>query len=233
MRAVAARMDIKYFPRDPKMRAKTAGTWNDLGAWYSSLTVESRSSTPAIKQKAAELTSGISDPVAKMKALTSYIQKQVRYVAIEIGIGGYQPHSAADVFTHQYGDCKDKATLLSTLLREIGIDSYYVLINTERGNVIPDFPSTQFNHAILAIHLPENLTDSSFYAVVIHPQLGRLLFFDPTNEYVPLGSLPAYLQDNFGLVVTPDHGTLISLPLLPRIYESPPAYRTDEPQFVG
>ncbi len=215
MLAVAGRMDIKYFPRDPKLRTNTTGTWNDLGVWYGSLTAGSRATTPAMKQKVAELTAGISDPVAKMAALASYMQRQVRYVAIEIGIGGYQPHSAADVFTHQYGDCKDKATLLSAMLHEIGIESYYVLIDVRRGIVNSKFPSTRFNHAILAVRLPENVTDSSLYAVVNHPQLGRLLFFDPTNEYVPMGYLPSYLQENLGLVVTADGGVLISLPLLP------------------
>lgn len=215
MLAVAGHMDIKYFPRDAKLRAKTTGTWNDLGLWYAGLTSGSRDATPAIKQKVIELTAGIQDPVAKIKALTSYVQRQVRYVAIEIGIGGYQPHSAAAVFTHQYGDCKDKATLLSAMLHEIGIESYYVLIDVQRGIVNPEFPSTRFNHAILAIRLPENLTDPSLFAVVDNSQLGRLLFFDPTNEYVPLGYLPSYLQDNFGLVVTAGGGTIISLPLLP------------------
>jgi transglutaminase-like putative cysteine protease len=212
---VVGRMEIKYFPRDPKLRAKTSGTWNDLGIWYADLTSRSRDETPAIKQKVDELTGGISDPVAKMKALTSYVQRQIRYVAIEIGIGGYQPHPASAVFTHQYGDCKDKATLLSAMLHEIGIESYYVLIDVQRGIVNPDFPSTRFNHAILAIRLPDNLKDPSLFAVVDSPKLGRLLFFDPTNEYVTLGYLPSYLQDNFGLVVTADSGTIISLPLLP------------------
>ena len=215
MLAVVGRMDIKYFPSDPKLRAKTTGTWNDIGNWYAGLTAGSRDATPAIKQKVAELTAGISDPVGKMKALTSYMQRQVRYVAIEIGTGAYQPHPAAAVFDHQYGDCKDKATLLSAMLHEIGIDSYYVLIDVQRGIVNPEFPSTRFNHAILAIRLPENVTDPSLFAVVDDPKLGRLLFFDPTNEYVALGYLPSYLQDNFGLVVTADGGRIISLPLLP------------------
>jgi transglutaminase-like putative cysteine protease len=215
MLAVAGHMDVKYFPRDARLRAKTTGTWNDLGLWYAGLTSGSRDATPAIKQKVIELTAGIHDPVSRMKALTSYVQRQVRYVAIEIGIGGYQPHSAAAVFTHQYGDCKDKATLLSAMLHEIGIESYYVLIDVQRGIVNPEFPSTRFNHAILAIRLPENVNDSSLFAVVDNSKLGRLLFFDPTNEYVSLGYLPSYLQDNFGLVVTTDGGTIISLPLLP------------------
>ena len=215
MPTVVGRMEIKYFPRDPKLRAKTSGTWNDLGIWYADLTSRSRDETPAIKQKVSELTGGISDPVARMKALTSYVQRQVRYVAIEIGIGGYQPHPASAVFTHQYGDCKDKATLLSAMLHEIGIESYYVLIDADRGIVNPDFPSTRFNHVIVAIRLPDNLKDPSLFAVVDNPKLGRLLFFDPTNEYVTLGYIPSYLQDNFGLVVTADSGTIISLPLLP------------------
>lgn len=212
--AVAGRMEIKYFPRDPAMRSKTTGTWDDLGAWFSGLTVPSRTPTPAIQQKVAELTAGLSDPIEKMRAITSYMQRQIRYVAIEIGIGGYQPHPAADVFKHQYGDCKDKATLLSTMLREIGIDSYYVLIDTDRGIVNPDFPSTRFDHAILAIKLPNSELKTPLYAVVDDPKLGRLLFFDPTNEYVPLGYLPSYLQDNYGLVVTPNGGEIVSLPLL-------------------
>jgi transglutaminase-like putative cysteine protease len=213
--AIAGRMDVKYFPRDPKLRAKTSGTWNDLGIWYAGLTSASRAPTPAIHQKVAELTAGLTDPVAKMKALTSYVQNQIHYVAIEIGIGGFQPHPASEVFTHQFGDCKDKATLLSTMLHEVGIDSYYVLIETRRGIVNPEFPSTLFNHVVLAIRLPDDVQDPSLYAVVNHPKLGRLLFFDPTNAGVPLGYLPSYLQDNFGLVVTSDGGALVSLPLLP------------------
>jgi transglutaminase-like putative cysteine protease len=54
------------------------------------------------------------------------VQHDIRYVAIELGIGAQQPHPASDVFTKRYGDCKDKATLLSSILKEIGVDSYYV-----------------------------------------------------------------------------------------------------------
>jgi hypothetical protein len=143
------------------------------------------------------------------------MQRNVRYFGIEIGIGGYQPHSAGDVFSHQYGDCKDKATLLSAMLQEIGIDSYYVIVDTRRGVVRPDYPSMNFNHVILAIRLPDGVSDAGLFSVARHPSLGRLLFFDPTNEYVPFGYLPSYLQDNYGLVVTPQGGEIVSLPLLP------------------
>src|SRR5580704_169445 len=212
---VASRMDIKYFPRDPALRAKTTGTWNDIGVWYANLTSTSRVASPALQQKVVELTAGISDPLKKMQVLASYVQQQIRYVAIEVGIGGYLPHPAADVFKHQYGDCKDKATLMSAMLKEIGIDSYYVMVDTHRGIVNPDFPSIYGNHMIMAIRLPQDVPINSLYATVDDPQLGRLLFFDPTNEFVPLGYLPSDLQQNYGLLVTPDSGKLILLPLLP------------------
>ncbi|MGC1595094.1 MAG: DUF3857 domain-containing protein, partial [Candidatus Acidiferrales bacterium] len=83
--AVAGRMDIKYFPRDQNLRAKTTGTWNDIGVWYSGLTASSRIPSPALQQKVAQLTAGISDPLAQMKVLANYMQRNIRYVAIEVG----------------------------------------------------------------------------------------------------------------------------------------------------
>jgi Domain of Unknown Function with PDB structure (DUF3857)/Transglutaminase-like superfamily len=211
--AIESRMDVKYFPRDLGLRAKTTGSWDDIGVWYANLTSASRVPSPALQQKVTELTAGMSDPLQKMQALASYVQQQIRYVAIEVGIGGFQPHPAADVFKHQYGDCKDKATLLSTMLKEIGIESYYVMIDTRRGIVNPEFPSIRGNHMIMAIRLPENVSSSQLYGVVNDSKLGRLLFFDPTNPYVPMGYLPDYLQQNYGLLVTPDGGKLTLLPL--------------------
>jgi hypothetical protein len=101
------------------------------------------------------------------------------------------------------------------MLAEIGIESYYVIVDTDRGVVHPNYPSMDFNHVILAIHLPDNTPGTDLYSVVNDAKLGRLLIFDPTNEHVPLGYLPWYLQDNFGLLVAPEGGELISLPLLP------------------
>jgi Domain of Unknown Function with PDB structure (DUF3857)/Transglutaminase-like superfamily len=213
--SIAVHLGIKYYPSNPAMRMKSTGSWREIGLWYNELTTTSRAVTPPIQQKVAELTTGKTDSIQKMKALAEFVQKDIRYAAIEIGIGGYQPHAAGDIYTHRYGDCKDKATLLSAMLHEIGIDSYYVLINVRRRMVDPNFPSTHFNHVILAIRLPENVLDTTLYPVVKDPELGRLLFFDPTNPYVPLGYLPWYLQDNYGLVAGPQGGELIGLPLLP------------------
>ena len=212
---IEGHLGVKYFPPDGSQHRRITASWKNLGLWYYGLTQASLTSSPQIKQKVAALTAGIPDPVGKIRALTEYMQRQIRYVAIEIGIGGFQPHSAADVFNNQYGDCKDKATLLLSMLHEIGVDAYYVIIDTDRGIVRPDFPSMNFNHVILAIRLADNLNVSDLYATVNDPNLGKLLLFDPTNPYVPLGYLPPYLQDSYGLLVSPAGGDLLLMPLLP------------------
>ncbi|MGH9726345.1 MAG: transglutaminase-like domain-containing protein, partial [Candidatus Acidiferrales bacterium] len=213
--AVAGHMYLKYFPRDSTLREKTTGTWQDIGVWYSGLIASQRVPTPAIQQKVAELTAGKPDLLSKIQALASYSQQQIRYAAIEVGIGGMQPHAAGDVLANGYGDCKDKATLLNTMLKVIGVDSYNVMINSRRGRVAPQFPMVIFDHSIVAIHLPDSVPDGGLFAVVNDPKLGRLLFFDPTDTYVPLGYLPWEEQDDYALVVTPEGGTLEHVPLLP------------------
>jgi transglutaminase-like putative cysteine protease len=215
-RAVAGRLDVKYYSPQNTSQAEQSGSWRDLGVWYSRLTASSRQVTPEIQQEVLNLTTHATTPLDKIEALTSYLQRQVRYVAIEIGIGGYQPHPASEVFKNQFGDCKDKVTLLSTMLQAIGIESFYALAQIDRGIVQPDFPSViSFNHMILAIRLPEGVPDTKLYAIVNDPKYGKLLFFDPTDPYTPLGYLPDSEQDNYVLLFNPDGGELVHLPLLP------------------
>ncbi|HVB87968.1 MAG TPA: DUF3857 domain-containing protein [Candidatus Dormibacteraeota bacterium] len=214
-RTVAGWMGLKYFPRDPKLRAKSTRSWKEVGLWNNELDQSQTVSTPEISAKVSELTAGITDPVQKMRVLSQYVQKNVRYFAVEIGIGGWKPHSAAEVLAHQYGDCKDKATLLVTMLRDAGFDAYLVSVDDRRGFVQPSYPSIFMDHAIMAIRMPDSVNDPTLYSVVDDPNLGRLLIFDPTNEYVPLGYIPSYLQDSYALVIAPDGGHLIKLPLLP------------------
>jgi len=99
------------------------------------------------------------------------------------------------------------------MLQEIGIESYNVMISQDRGEVRPDFPLLDFGHSIVAIHLPDSIPDDGLYTVVHDPQLGRLLFFDATEEYLPVGYLPPTLQDTDALVVTPNGGKLVHIPL--------------------
>ncbi len=215
-RGLAGQMIVSFFPSGGSARKHEFATWDDMGHWYSNLISAQMDASEQIKQEVATLTAGKTGRLQKMRAIASFLQHDIRYVEIQLGIGGFQPHAAPDVFAHRYGDCKDKATLMHTMLREIGVESYIVVINVERGSVGPDTPAHQaFNHAILAIRLPDDVNDPSLIAIAKLPRLGRALFFDPTDEVTPFGEIKGRLQDNYGLLVTPDGGELVELPQQP------------------
>ena len=191
-------------------------SWKELSAWEFKLMQGRRDPSPEIKQKVASLTANATTTLAKMQALAKFVQGDIRYVAIELGIGGFQPHPAGDIFTHRYGDCKDKATLMSTMLHEMGVESYYLDIHTHRGGASPDRPATLywFNHEILAIKLPADVVSPGLVATIDHPTLGRLLIFDPTDDVTQFGRIRGALQGNYGLVVSSDGGDLLRLPVM-------------------
>jgi len=218
---LAGQMIVSFFPSGGTSQRKEFASWQDIGAWTGQLYSPQMNASEAIKRQVNTLTTGKTSLLQKMQAIALFMQHDIRYVAIELGIGGWQPHAAPDVFTHKYGDCKDKATLMRTMLREIGVDSYQVIINTERGSVTRETPAhNAFNHAILAIKLLDDFKDPSLIAVMQHPKLGRILFFDPTNEITPFGQIGGYLQANYGLLVTPDGGELVELPQQPSAMNS-------------
>jgi len=221
MEGVAGRMILTFFP--PGGVAQNGfSNWRQMGNWYLNLTSGRFDASPEIKAKVAALTASSPTQLAKMRAVAQFMQHDIRYVAIELGIGGWQPHAAPEVFSHRYGDCKDKATLMAAMLHQIGVDSDYVIINSERGSVTPEVPANlgAFDHVVLAIKLPEDLIDPSLIATIQHAGQGRLLFFDPTNEMIPFGQIGGYLQANYGLVVMPDGGELIELPQQPSAMNS-------------
>ncbi|HYO76071.1 MAG TPA: DUF3857 domain-containing protein, partial [Thermoanaerobaculia bacterium] len=93
-------------------------SWSDIAKWFGDLAAPRARPTPALQAKTRELTAAGD----AMRALARFAQRDVRYVAIEVGIGGYQPHAAGDVFTNRFGDCKDKTILLRTMLKEAGVE---------------------------------------------------------------------------------------------------------------
>jgi hypothetical protein len=217
---VEGKMIVYLFPPGG-LSGRGFSSWQDMGVWYSTLTNGRREASPEIRKQVSDLTANSSTVVQKMQTIADYVQHNIRYVAIELGIGGFQPHSAAEIFTHHYGDCKDKATLMSAMLHEIGIDSYYVVINSERGSVTPEMPANSgFNHVVLAINLPSGTSEQSIVAVMERPNTGNLLFFDPTDELTPFGQISGALQANYGLLVTPAGGELIELPKQPSAMNS-------------
>lgn len=215
-RSLAGLMGLSFAPKNGNPASMSFSSWGQIGSWYTQLTNGRRETNTAIHEKVHQLVGDTKNLGEKILRLASYVQHEIRYVAIEIGIGGYQPHSAQDVFTSGYGDCKDKVTLLSTMLKEVGVDSHYVLLDDDRDYLTLDFPSLlEFNHVILAIRLPGDIKLSDAYAIIDHPKLGRILFFDPTDNVTPIGYLPPSLQSNYGLLVEDSGGELVKLPLMP------------------
>jgi hypothetical protein len=218
---VSGQMVVSFFPPGGPF-ANGFTSWQEMGNWYRNLTGGRRDASPQITQQVSALTASIQTPLEKAKTLAQFVQHDIRYVAIELGIGGWQPHAACEVFMHRYGDCKDKATLLSSMLSQVGVQSFYVVINSERGSVTPQVPASigAFDHVVLAIQIPANVSDPSLIATIQHPRLGPLLYFDPTNELTPFGEIGGYLQANYGLLVTPEGGELVELPRQPSAMNS-------------
>jgi hypothetical protein len=208
--SLAGRMVLSYFTPSGSI---AFNSWANIGKWYSGLTADRRAATPEITAAAQQLTTGKTSFIEKVRAIASFMQTKVRYVSVQIGIGGYQPHLAGEILQKHYGDCKDKATLMSTLLRQAGIESHYMLVHTSRGVVSQDAPSTRFNHAILAIDIPADVKSDSLRSIVEAGNGKRYLIFDPTDEFTPVGMLNPHLQANYGLIVLNGTGELLPLPL--------------------
>jgi len=201
---------VSYYPTGTTNSKKSFSTWQDVSRWADQVMYAEVRDLKLVADKAKELTAGISEEQEKVKAISRWVQKNIRYVSIQLSlIGGYKPNPADVVIRKGYGDCKDKSALMQAMLAEIGIRSYKVLVfSGDPIRVRPEFPSPlQFNHAVIAVEAKPGTP-----GVLKHPGLGDLLFFDPTNSTTPLGDLPFYLQGSYGLVVSGGKGELLRLP---------------------
>jgi len=210
--SLVGRMTVHY--KGPGIVFPTDGTWQSIGEWYAGLAKDRLVATPDIAAKASQLTEGKTDFYDKAEAIADFVQKQVRYFVIELGIGGYQPHFAGDIFRNRYGDCKDKATLLSAMLSSAGIHSALVMVDTRRGVVDPDAPSIVGNHMIAAIEIPKGYDSPRLHSVVTAKSGQRYLIFDPTWDKTPFGQLEDNLQGGYGLLLEGPGSQIVQLPVL-------------------
>ena len=132
----------------PSMAWTTFSDWAALGAWYRGLLTDRLTPDAAIQAKVTELTAGKKTDLERAQAIYNYVSTGIRYIGVNFGIGKLQPHTAAEVFANQFGDCKDKHVLLASMLQAAGIQSDSVLIGAGvRFN--PGLPSpASFNHMI-------------------------------------------------------------------------------------
>lgn len=164
---------------NPTMLISTFKDWEGIYQWWWSLAKDKIKTDEAIRQKVKELTHGLKTEEEKIRALYNFCAQKIRYVAVEYGQGGHEPHKAADIYANKYGDCKDQAILLVSMLKEARIDAWPVLIATkEYYNLSEDFPAVFFNHCIAAVAVGK-----------------KTVFLDPTAETCSFGDLPAADQE--------------------------------------
>src|SRR6185437_5486755 len=115
--------DKKKKPKDPEYPAiqmTTFESWDQLGRWYAGLEKDRRQPSSEIRAQAAALTRGKTTDLDKIQALYDYVATNFRYISLSFGVGRFQPHAAGEVLHNEYGDCKDKHTLLASLLAASG-----------------------------------------------------------------------------------------------------------------
>ncbi|HEY2066689.1 MAG TPA: DUF3857 and transglutaminase domain-containing protein [Gemmatimonadaceae bacterium] len=161
--------------------------WADIARWYAGLAHSREETGPTVAARVDSVVHGAKTRADSIRAVHKWIAQDIRYVAIALGLGGYQPRTPERVVATGFGDCKDKATLFVAALRHLGIEAYPVLLSSA-GRADRTLPAVgQFNHEIAAVGAPAHYT-----------------FVDLTAGVVPYGELPFSEQGGFALVVHPD-----------------------------
>lgn len=191
---------VMFGPTEFEMQAYKGNmnTWQDFGKFIYSLKQGRDELPPNVKQRVHELTDNINDPKEKIRSLYEYMQKNTRYVSVQLGIGGWQPFDARYVATKGYGDCKALTNYMFSILKEAGIRSYYTVIKagSNKKSFEAGFPSSQFNHVILCAVINE--TDS--------------VWLECTSQTLPAGYLGDFTDDRYALLIAEDGGKLIRTP---------------------
>jgi hypothetical protein len=176
-----------------KKRTGNAESWESFGLWMYELTEGRTALSAETQEKVIKMTSGTNDVIEKIDILYTYFQEKTRYASIQIGLGGWQPFEAETVDRLSYGDCKALTNYLQALLKIAGITSHYTLVKAGEyaSDIVRDFPSNQFNHAILCVPLPDDT-----------------LWIECTNQHIPLGYLGTFTDDRTILVIKETGGFL-------------------------
>jgi len=183
----------------PSLALSSFKSWDDIYEWWWSLAKDKIEVDKEIRREVRELTKGKETQEEKVRAIYHWVASKVRYVAIEYGQAGFEPHSAIEIFKNKYGDCKDQAMLLIAMLKCCGVSAYPVLIGTRGCWVLDEeFPILTFNHAIVSANVD-----------------GKPLFLDPTAETASFGDLPPSDQDRKVFVFYEKKGKIERTPLLP------------------
>ena len=172
-------------------------SWQDFGKFQFSLN-QGRDILPDnVKQDIHRIADPITDVKKKIQVLYEYLQKNTRYISIQLGIGGWQPFDASYVAKKGYGDCKALSNYMYSILKEAGIRSNYTLIRAgeDENYMTTDFPSDQFDHVILSVPLEKDT-----------------VWLECTSQDLPAGYLSGFTSDRYALAVNENGGGLVHTP---------------------
>ena len=172
-------------------------SWKSMGTWYNNLVKKDNTLSPALSTEIKNMTAGISSEKEKIKAIYNYLQKNFRYVSIQLGIGGLKPFSADFVHKNKYGDCKALSNYMQACLGAVNITAYSAWIRGDRyPNIVDaDFPSDPFNHQILCV-----------------PLSADTIWLECTSNTADFGMLGNFTENRSALLLTTDGGVLINTP---------------------
>ncbi len=174
-------------------------TWQNLGKFVAQLNNGRDILPDNVKKDVHILTDGLTAAKDKAFALYDYLQKNTRYISVQLGIGSWQPFDANYVAAKKYGDCKALSNYMVSLLKEAGVKGYYVLVNAndeDLHGLWQDFPSPYFNHAIVCV-----------------PEAKDTLWFECTSQTVAPGYMGADVGNRKALMISDDGGHVVNTPV--------------------
>ncbi len=216
VRNLAPRLVVNYAPTTSAKNSfgRTFANWTEVSRWTSEVHDPQAILDDNIAVKARDLTVNAKTELDKIRAIGTFVQN-LQYISIDIGVGrgnGMIPRPSTLVLSRAYGDCKDKANLMRAMLKALKIEAYPIAIYSGDPTYVREEWASpyQFNHCIIAVKVSD---ETQAPTVINHPALGRLLIFDATDPYTPVGDLPDYLQGSFALIAAGDKGGLAKMPV--------------------
>jgi transglutaminase-like putative cysteine protease len=174
----------------------TYADWPSMGVWYEALIGDQLRLDDELRAVARRLKAEASDERDLVRRVYEHVVTSTRYVGIELGIHGWKPYPVSEVYRRRYGDCKDKASLLVALLREVGVEAHLALVRTIQLGHVGEAPASMwaFNHAIAWV-------------------ASMNLFLDGTAEHSGWHELPAMDQGAYAMIVDGRNSRLVTIPV--------------------
>ncbi len=176
----------------------TLKSWQSFGQWLAELNTDVCDLSLQRQEEIRNMVSNLASDKEKIKFLYEYMQKNVRYVSIQLGIGGLKPFPATFVDSKKYGDCKALSNYMKALLKAVNIPSYCAIIRAGENEepADPDFSNDPFNHVILCV---PGKTDSTW--------------LECTSSFSPAGKLGPFTENRNALLITETGGKLVNTPI--------------------